>query len=99
MESTYDAKEPLPRLYPVDVPVLFGSATNSSVAASTAAQGDTDAQHQPKAERVCVGADEDEVAAEEDQDDAVCKEMDACMRVLEGLKPKVQRIVEGVFNT
>lgn len=96
MEGTFDAKEPLPRLCSVDIPVLFDSTTsnNSSDIASAAAQikGETVA---PQIPNTGAGADEHGPGVEEDEDDAVCKELDACMRVLEGLKPKVRRIAEG----
>lgn len=100
MESTYDAKEPLPRLCPVDVPVLFvGTAnTTTSSATSTAVPREADVPHLPTTGRVCAGEDEDGPVSEEEQNDAVCKEMDACMRVLEGLKPKVRRTTERVFQ-
>lgn len=99
MEGTFDAKKPLPRLCPVDVPVLFGSTASTSDAASTGTQGGNDAQRLPNTGRECSGADKDEPVAEEDQHHAVCKEMDACMRVLEDIKPKVRRIAEIVFDT
>lgn len=71
MQHTFDAVEPLPRLCPIDIPVLF-EATSSNAAALEDGDGDGDEQ------------------------DAVATEMDACMRVLEDIKPKVWRdVTEG----
>lgn len=92
MESTYDVKEPLPRLCPVDVPVLFGGTTNTTTSSATS----TAVPREADTGRACADADEDGPVAEEDENDAVCKEMDACMRVLEDLKPKVRRSAERV---
>lgn len=70
MQNTFNAMEPLPRLCPVDIPVLFGGATSSSNTTATAEEyGDG--------------------AGDRDEQDALFTELDACMRVLEDIKPKV----------
>lgn len=75
MEKTFDVMEPLPRLCPVDIPVLFGGTTISNTC-SAAAEG----QGAPDNNDRDRGGDEQ---------DAVSTELDACMRVLEDINPKV----------
>ena len=74
MQNTFDAVEPLPRLYAVDIPVLFGGTTSSDTASAPT--------ERPAA------ADERE-RGDGDEQDALFTELDACMRVLENIKPKV----------
>lgn len=80
MQNTFDALEPLPRICPVDIPVLFSGTTSSSNTASATAGGPV------------VPENKDENG---DEQDAVFTELDACMRVLEDIKPKVGADREG----
>ncbi|CAN0083854.1 unnamed protein product [Ectocarpus fasciculatus] len=99
MEGTFDASQPPPRLHPVDVPVLFGVASNDDEDASVSAGrlGERrEAQQLVNTNGAARGQrtarDEDLAVATADVGDeegAVREELDACMSVLENLKPKL----------
>lgn len=94
--------QPPPRLYPIDVPVLFGVANNGGEDASGSAGRSgkkREAQQRANTNGAARGQrtatrDEDLAAAAADVGDeegAVREELDACMSALEDLKPKVRR--------
>ncbi|CAM9964235.1 unnamed protein product, partial [Ectocarpus sp. 13 AM-2016] len=76
MEGTFDVSQPPPRLCPVDVPVLFRQRLNANGAAS--------GQRTTRDEDLAVAA-----ADVGDEEGAVREELDACMSILEDLKPKL----------
>ncbi|CBN78533.1 conserved unknown protein [Ectocarpus siliculosus] len=100
MEGTFDVSQPPPRLYPVDVPVLFGVSNNDDAEDASASAGRLgerrEAQQRVNANGAARGQrtarDEDLVVAAADVGDeegAIREELDACMSVLEDLKPKL----------
>ena len=91
VKNTY-VVEPLPRIHPVKIPVLFGSSGVSNAASATL-QGRKRARGQTGATSDVAGkngpGDEHE---DDDKDEShVVQELNGLMRVLENLKPKVGR--------
>ncbi|CAM9688204.1 unnamed protein product [Laminaria digitata] len=76
MEDIFDAAEP-PRLCPVDVPVLFDPRSNASAKPDVNPDGSPDGNPDGNPERNEGG-----------EEKGVCKELDACLSVLEDLKPE-----------
>ncbi|CAM9907376.1 unnamed protein product, partial [Ectocarpus sp. 8 AP-2014] len=100
MEGTFDVSQPPPRLYPVDVPVLFGVSNNDDGEDASASAGRSgerrEAQQRVNANGAARGqrtarVEDLAVAAADvgDEEGAIREELDACMSVLEDLKPKL----------
>lgn len=96
MHNTFDIVEPFPKIHPVKIPILFGSRRVLNVASATPqgggkkrARGQTVAASPECADTNGPG---DEVGGEDEDNNQAVKEMDAVMRVLENLHPKVGRV-------
>jgi len=89
MQNTFDVVEPFPTIHPVKIPILFGSRGASNVAPATQQGG----QKRARRQTVAVSPDCADINGPGDEDEDnnhAVKEMDAVMRVLENLKPKVR---------